>query len=80
MYRAFTTRYAGPTNSRGARLIVRSVNGSRTIPWSYEISPYDNHKTAARTVARDECEGWRREDAQGAQLPDGSGYVFLFEF
>ena len=81
MYRAITTRYVGPTNSRGARVIARSVAmGTKAIAWNYEISPYQNHETAARTIACEECEGWRREDAPGAQLPDGSGYVFLFEF
>ena len=80
MYRAVTTRYAGPTNSRGARVIARSVAGTKAIAWNYALSPYQNHDAAALSVAREqELMVWTSdEDAPSAALPDGSGYVFLF--
>jgi len=80
MHRAFTTRYAGPTDTRGARIIVRSFNGSRAIAWNYAIGPYQNHEAAAVSVARLQGLDFHTSDADvpRAQLPDGSGYVFLF--
>lgn len=80
MYRAVSTRFAGPTNTRGSRVLTRTVNGSKAIAWNYALNPYENHEAAALAVAREE--GWQAwtsdEDAPAARLPDGSGYVFLF--
>jgi hypothetical protein len=80
MHRAFTTRHAGPTDTKGSRVIVRSIKGSRVITWDYALDTLANHESAARAVARVECDGWRYKDVPSAALPDGSGYVFLFEF
>lgn len=80
MYRAYTTRYAGPTDTRGARVIARSVKGTKTFPWHHEIDSYANHEGAARAAARSHGLDLRteNEDVPSAALPDGSGYVFLF--
>ena len=80
MCRAFTTRYAGPTNTRGARIIVRSIAGSRAIAWDYVIDPYPNHEAAARAAARSQGMDLPTsdDDVPSGELPDGSGYVFLF--
>lgn len=80
MYRAITTRYAGPTNTRGARVIARSVAaGTKAIAWNYALSPYQNHEAAALSVAREQdFIAWTDAEVPSAALPDGSGYVFLF--
>ena len=79
MHRAFTTRYAGPTDTKGSRIVVRSVKGTKTYPWHHEIDAFANHEGAARAAARSQFLGDSTEaDVPSAQLPDGSGYVFLF--
>lgn len=80
MYRAYTTRYAGPTDTSGARVIVRSVKGTKTFPWQHEHDTFANHERAARAAARSHGLDLRteNEDVPSAALPDGSGYVFLF--
>jgi hypothetical protein len=80
MYRAVTTRFAGPTDASGARVIVRSVKGTKTYPWQHELDTYANHESAARAAARSQdINLWTSNDyVPSASLPDGSGYVFLF--
>lgn len=79
MYLAVTTRYAGPTNTRGARIFARSVAGTKTVPWNRELDTFANHEAAAVAVARAQhvqiCSCCER---LSADLPGGRGYVFLF--
>lgn len=39
-----TTKYAGPTNTRGSRIIVNGAGHRATIPYSYAAS--DAHRAA----------------------------------
>ena len=42
------TRYAGPSNYRGARISVQSIWGNSSIPYPYELSGIDRHILALR--------------------------------
>ena len=52
MATAITTKYLGPTNSRGSRVAARSVSGrSRTVPWDHALNPDGNHDLVANLLA-----------------------------
>ena len=66
--KAIHTKYSGPTNSRGARIIVTAEGCKRrSIPYNYGAS--DPHVDAARTYATEL--GWTGDYVRGT-LPDGS--------
>lgn len=71
---AIQTRFVGPTNTRGARVIARADAGRVVHYWEYALGEAGNHAEAARKF----CEqyGWYGRLACGA-LP-GSGYAFCF--
>ena len=79
---AIETKYHGPTNTRGARIIAVSASGVRvTIGYPYELSGVYCHAKAAEALARKLewiSEGAAFED----QFVAGStqkGYVFVFK-
>lgn len=74
--RAIVTKYHGPTNTRGSRIIARAEGVKPLpIPYPHELSGEACHRAAA--VALCIRQGWPTELASGG-LPDQSGYVFCF--
>jgi len=72
--KAITTRYKGPTDTRGSRIVASEPDGRRlTIPYPSNLSAEDAHRLAAEAL-RDRLE-WKGELAQGWI---GAGYVFVF--
>lgn len=49
---AIITRYHGPTNSRGSRIVAHCQAGRVTHHWNYELNPQGNHRAAALELAR----------------------------
>ena len=56
MRQAITARYAGPTNHRGSRIIVRACAGRMEIGWDDSIGSDENYARAIRAFA--EKWGW----------------------
>ncbi len=75
MRQAIETRYAGPTNHRGARIIVSAQAGRITVGWDHALGIDANHVAAARAFA--ERWGWAGRWVGGG-LADGKGNVFVF--
>jgi hypothetical protein len=49
---SITTKYLGPTSSRGAHILARATGGVRlTRPWDYSTDQDDNHRNAALALA-----------------------------
>jgi len=71
---AVTTRYAGPTDHRGARIIVRSQAKRIAVSWDDALDVAANHERAALMLIAQL--GWAGHWAGGA-LPDGTGYCFV---
>jgi hypothetical protein len=71
--RAITTKFHGPTNTRGSR--VSATNGTErvTLHWNHGIDVPSNHTAAAEALAR-KLE-WQGSWHIGA-LP-GSGFCFV---
>ncbi len=71
---AITTKFRGPTDTRGSRVIARAAAGSLTHAWDYALDYEGNHTAAARALA--EKLGWAGQWVGGG-LPDGSGDTFV---
>jgi hypothetical protein len=71
---AITTKFLGPTNSRGARVKVTAERGSITVSWDHALGAPENHRAAAlEALKRWEWSGrW-----VGGGLPDTTGYAFV---
>lgn len=92
---AIVTRYHGPTDHRGSRVIATgpalTASAQRegrytraTVAWDYAGGPDLTHRRAAEAVAGNlRANGWDVYlDAgdDGATLPDDSGRVFVLRF
>lgn len=49
---AIRTRFKGPTNSRGARIIADCDARRITVSWDYSLSTIENHREAAAELAK----------------------------
>lgn len=72
--KAIETRYVGPTNTRGARIIASDSDGNRiTIGYPHELNSEDAHRAAAEKLR--ESMQWKGELVSGSTK---RGYVFVF--
>lgn len=68
--KAIITKYHGPTNSRGSRIIARAEGvPALTMSYDYSLNPDQLHEKAARALA--DRQGWKGTLVSGG-LPDGS--------
>ena len=72
--KAIKTKYKGPTNTRGSRIIASDEDGNRiTISYPYELSGEAVHRKAAEALCAKM--NWPGELAGGSIK---NGYVFVF--
>lgn len=67
--KAITTKYLGPTNTKGSRVTAYDGDGNKVVlGWRSEINSHENHRNACRAL----CEkmGWGGR-LQGADLVSG---------
>lgn len=72
---AITTKYVGPTNLSGSRIIVSAQAGRMIVPWDHALDTDENHTRAAQAFA-DKWE-WKGKLVGGA-LPNGRGNCYVF--
>jgi hypothetical protein len=60
---AIRTRYHGPTNTRGSRIIAKCEGGSVTMPYNHALNLDGNHAAAARLLLQ--RMGWANQYAGG---------------
>lgn len=73
--KAILTKYVGPSNVKGSRIIASDSDGNRVImSYPYELSGEDAHRKAAQTL----CDkmGWTGE-LVGGGLKNGYAWVFV---
>lgn len=82
MRQAIVTKYLGPTNHRGSRILVKAQAGRMTVPWDHALDSDDNHTAAAYQYAK--AKGWIGQEAHaqrwalaGGGLPDGTGNCYV---
>ena len=73
---AITTRYLGPTNSRGSRIKVTAGDKSMTVPYDYALDAVPNHEAAACALAKSIHATAAIESS--IELSRLHGYTFLF--
>jgi len=82
---AIVTKYVGPGNVRGARIIAKCKAGRVSIPYPHELSGEAVHRAAAvalcdkldaKTVTRRRF--WDPAELIGGALPNDAGYCFVF--
>lgn len=75
---AIETRYCGPTDFKGSRIIATAAAGHRhVIPYPHELNSDAAHRKAATELA--EIMGWLKD---GSRLVGGAnrraGFTFVF--
>lgn len=82
---AILTRYLGPTDHRGARIVATAdtatQDGRLVLPFPYERSGIDAHRPAAEALAA--RLGWLRDGSRlvPGRLPDrGVAWVIVTEY
>lgn len=84
---AITTKYAGPTNNRGARVLAKSWIKNKARFWQYDESLEVNHRRAAEELV-DAINADRMKAGHddyvwmiiaSGNLPDNSGSAFIIE-
>ena len=71
---AITTKFLGPTNSRGPRVKASAERGSITVHWDHRFNVESNHALAAKALA--EKFGWGGWWVAGTS-PNGCGYAYV---
>jgi hypothetical protein len=82
-----TTSYAGPTNTRGSRVLVKSWLKNKAFGWDYSLSSEANHKAAAQQlvdvlnvdrVAKGYGD-FQWSIVAGGSMPDGKGNAYIID-
>ena len=74
--KALTTKYVGPTDHSGSRIIASEPDGKRVIKsWDSELSDIDNHREAAYALL--DKMAWKGKLAGGFQKPRTYVWVFV---
>ena len=47
-----TTRYSGPTDTRGSRITAKGAGRQLSVPYDYALGVVDNHAAAAQALAQ----------------------------
>lgn len=72
--KAIQTKFIGPTNTLGSRIIARCDGGKVTMSYDHALNSTQNHSAAAETLMRKM--GWSGRVEAGT-LPDGTmAHVF----
>lgn len=74
MYQAITTKFHGPTDSRGSRYSARCEAGRVTVAADDGLSDHENHKAACLALLRKL--GWDSRPFYGGITTDSHG-VFV---
>ena len=77
MRQAIVTKFVGPTNCRGSRIIAKADAGKITVEYDHALNGDQNHLIAAQKLA--EKFGWKGA-LTGGGLPDGVGAHYCFVF
>lgn len=76
MRQAIVTKYLGPTNHRGARVVARAQAGRKVVSWRDDLEVDENHTRAAEALASHY--GWLdNTQLVGGAMPDGTGNCYV---
>jgi len=75
---AIATKYLGPTNHRGSRIVATCEAGRLVVPLDYALNTVQNHAAAAIALARKL--GWLDGPYAGTPVIGGVGYGYVVVF
>jgi hypothetical protein len=73
---AITTRYIGPTNTKGSRIKAMSRRGNGVVEYDSALDSIGNHEKAATTLAQQYFPALT--GFISAESPSTDGYTFIF--
>ncbi len=82
-----TTSYAGPTNSRGCRVLVKSWMKNKAFGWDYSLNSEENHKAAAQQLVdvlnadriKNGYADFQWSIVASGSMPDGKGNAYIID-
>ena len=82
-----TTSYAGPTNTRGSHVLVKSWLKNKSFGWDYSLNSEENHKAAAQQLvevlnadrAKQCYDDFQWSIVAGGSMPDGKGNAYIID-
>lgn len=82
-----TTSYAGPTNTKGSRVLVKSWLKNKYVAWDHSLNSEENHKAAAQALVdvlnADREDGgyssFRWTIIAAGSMPDGKGNAYIID-
>ena len=81
-----TTSYAGPTNTRGSRVMVKSWLKNKAFGWDYSLNSDENHKAAAQQLVdvlnadrTKQGHAFRWSIIAAGSMPDGKGNAYIID-
>ena len=82
-----TTKFIGPTNTKGSRIMVKSWLKNKSFGWDHALNSEANHKAAAQQLV-DVLNADRVSKGYGdfqwtiiaaGSMPDGKGYACIID-
>lgn len=82
-----TTTYAGPTNTKGSRIMAKSWLKNKAFAWDHALNSEENHKVAAQALV-DALNADRVKNGHGdyqwviiaaGSMPDGKGNAYIID-
>lgn len=82
MARIITTKYIGPTNTKGSRIQVKTWLKTHYVSWDSSLDSEENHSMAVAFVLykiNKERDYTQWHLTAGGMMPDDSGYGFVVD-
>ena len=81
------TSFAGPTNTRGSRVLVKSWLKNKAFGWDYSLNSEANHKAAAQQLvdvlnadrAKQGYADFQWAIVASGSMPDGKGNAYVID-
>ena len=82
-----TTSYAGPTNTRGTRVMAKSWLKNKAFGWDHALNSEANHKAAAQQLvdilnsdrAKQCHDDYQWQIVAAGSMPDGKGNAYIID-
>lgn len=80
-----TTSYAGPTNTKGSRVMAKSWLKNKAFGWDHALNSEANHKAAAQQLIdllnseRSKGNDFQWVIVAAGSLPDGKGNAYIID-
>lgn len=82
-----TTTYAGPTNTKGSRIMVKSWLKNKAFAWDHALNSEANHRAAAQALVdalnadrvKSGYDDYQWVIIAAGSMPDGKGNAYIID-